>query len=77
MFDPPITTTATVIDSPKPKIYHVSLPNGKIIIGHVPKSLIHLHNEIEPGIIVTLELTPYDLEKGRITGIAEKTSSDA
>ena len=70
MFDPPIITVGTVIDSPKPKIYHVSLPNGKIIIGHVPKALIHLHEIIETGVQVNLELTPYDFEKGRITSIA-------
>ena len=73
MFDPPITTLGTVIGSPKSKIYHISLPNGKIIIGHVPKALIHLHDEIGPGKKVTLELTPYDFEKGRITGLSEES----
>lgn len=66
MFDPPITTVGTIIESPKPKIYHVSLPNGKIVIGHIPKALIHLHDELKPGDKVQLELTPYDFTKGRI-----------
>jgi len=69
MFDPPVITTGTIIDSPKPKIYNVSLPNGKKIIGHIPKAMIHLHDSLEPGTQVTLELTPYDFEKGRISGI--------
>ncbi|MCP5535687.1 MAG: translation initiation factor IF-1 [Akkermansiaceae bacterium] len=66
MFDPPITTTGTIIDSPKPKIYHVSLPNGKVVIGHIPKALVHLHDQLKPGDHVRLELTPYDFSKGRI-----------
>ena len=73
VFDPPITTTGTVLDSPKPKIYQVSLPNGKVLIGHVPKALIHLHESIKPNTRVNLELTPYDFEKGRIMGIVEES----
>lgn len=69
MFDPPITTTAIVIDSPKKNIYRVSLPNGKTIIGHVPKALIELHEQIRPETKVRLELTPYDFSKGRIVSI--------
>jgi translation initiation factor IF-1 len=69
MFDPPITITGTVIDSPKPTIYRVSLPNGKIIIGHVPKALVALHQEIKPDSQVQLELTPYDFSKGRIVAV--------
>lgn len=69
MFDPPITTTATVIDSPKKNIYRVSLPNGKTIIGHVPKALIALHEQIAPETKVRVELTPYDFSKGRIVSI--------
>lgn len=69
MFDPPITTTGTLVDSPQAKIYHVSLPNGKIVIGHVSKALVHLHDQLKPGDTLNLELTPYDLTKARIVGI--------
>jgi len=69
MFDPPITTTGTIIDSPKENIYHVSLPNGKIIIGHVPKALRSLHSQIKTDARVRLELTPYDFSKGRIVEV--------
>lgn len=75
MFDPPITTTGTIVDSPKAKLYHVSLPNGKVVIGHVPKSQIHLHANLKVGDKVALELTPYDLEKARIVGMSEDTDS--
>ncbi len=71
MFDPPITTTGVVIESPKEKIYYVSLPNGKKIIGHVPLALINLHNEIKPGVTVHLEMTPFDFSKGRIIKVGE------
>ena len=69
MFDPPITTTGNVIDSPKKLIYHVALPNGKTIIGHVPGAHMDLHDQIQPGSKVKLELTPYDLSKGRIVAV--------
>ena len=69
MFDPPITTTGTVIDSPKANIYQVALPNGKIIIGHVAKAMIALHEQIRPDSKVKLELKPYDLSKGRIVAV--------
>lgn len=71
MFDPPITTTGIIIGSPGPKIYLVSLPNGKTLIGHVPKALVNLHHALKINKKVTLELTPYDFEKGRITGLAD------
>ena len=69
MFDPPITTTGTVIDSPKANIYQVALPNGKIIIGHVAKAMIALHEQIRPDSKVKLELTPYDFSKGHIVAV--------
>lgn len=71
MFDPPITTTGTITGTPKPGVYHVALPNGKTIIGHVPKSCRGLHPSLAPDVRVTLELTPYDLEKGRIVALAD------
>ena len=70
MFDPPILAKGTVIDSPKEKSYNVSLPNGKIIIGHIPLALIDLHREIKPNSIVNLEITPFDLSKGRIISLS-------
>lgn len=71
MFDPPITTTGTITDCPQPKIYSVALPNGKVVVGHVPKAQNHLHDTLKVGDTVNLELTPYDFEKARIIGISE------
>lgn len=72
MFDPPIVTTGIILNSPKPKIYHVELPNGKQVIGHVAKAMCHLHENLKTGVKVTLEMTPYDFEKGRISSICEE-----
>ncbi|MDG1356775.1 MAG: hypothetical protein P8P36_01120 [Akkermansiaceae bacterium] len=69
MFDPPIKTTGTVIDSPKENIYQVELPNGKIIVGHIAKAMVALHQDIKPTSKVELELTPYDFSKGRIVAV--------
>lgn len=74
MFDPPITTTGTIQTSPQDKIYHVSLPNGKLVIGHVPKSQSHLHPSLQPDAVVHLELTPFDLSKARIVGLCEDSA---
>ena len=45
------------------------LSMSAVVIGHVPKALIHLHDELKQDDKVQLELTPYDLTKGRIVGI--------
>ncbi|NWK54356.1 translation initiation factor IF-1 [Verrucomicrobiaceae bacterium N1E253] len=74
MFDPPITTTGTINDTSRKPTYDVTLPNGKIIIGHLPKSQAPLREVLQSGDVVNLELTPYDLEKARIVGVV--SSSD-
>ena len=71
MFDPPVITTGTILHSPQTHIYIVELKNGKQIIGHVAKAMKHLHESLTGGVKVTLEMTPYDFEKGRISSIVE------
>ena len=70
MFDPPITTQGSILKAIKDHIYQVALPNGKTVIGHVPKSQRDIHTSLQTNVIVLLELTPYDLEKARIVGLA-------
>lgn len=70
MFDPPITAVGTILDSLRPHIYRIALPNGKVIIGHVPKSQQDLHPQLITDARVNLEMTPYDFEKARIVGLA-------
>ncbi|MBT7960223.1 MAG: hypothetical protein HN759_12925 [Akkermansiaceae bacterium] len=70
MFDSPISAIGTIISSPKPNIYRISLPNGKIAIGHVPKAQHNLHRSLVPEVQVIVELTAYDFEKARIVEVA-------
>ena len=47
--------------------FRVELDNGHKIIAHVAGKMRKYYIRIVPGDKVTVELTPYDLEKGRIT----------
>ena len=45
----------------------VKLESGHCITGHISRKLRMNYIKILPGDKVTLELSPYDLSKGRIT----------
>jgi translation initiation factor IF-1 len=47
--------------------FRVELQNGHQIIAHVAGKMRKNYIRIVPGDSVTVELTPYDLTKGRIT----------
>lgn len=47
--------------------FRVELENGHEIIAHVAGRMRKHYIRIVPGDKVTVELTPYDLTKGRIT----------
>ena len=47
--------------------FKVELENGHHIIAHVAGRMRKNYIKIVPGDSVTVELTPYDLTKGRIT----------
>ena len=47
--------------------FRVELDNGHKIIAHAAGKMRKYYIRIVPGDKVTVELTPYDLEKGRIT----------
>lgn len=47
--------------------FKVELANGHEIIAHVAGKMRKHYIRIVPGDSVTVELTPYDLTKGRIT----------
>ena len=47
--------------------FKVELENGHQIIAHVSGKMRKHYIRIVPGDSVTVELTPYDLTKGRIT----------
>lgn len=47
--------------------FKVELENGKVILAHISGKLRMNYIRILPGDKVTVELSPYDLTKGRIT----------
>ncbi|TES95939.1 translation initiation factor IF-1 [Patescibacteria group bacterium] len=48
-------------------IFRVKLENGHLILAHI-SGRMRMHSiKILPGDKVKVEMTPYDLEKGRIT----------
>ena len=47
-------------------MFKVELENGHVVLGHISGKLRMNFIRILPGDKVTLELSPYDLSKGRI-----------
>ena len=47
--------------------FQVKLPSGPIILAHISGKLRMNYIRILPGDKVTVEISPYDLTKGRIT----------
>ena len=47
--------------------FQVELPNGHQILAHISGKLRMNFIRIQPGDKVTVEMSPYDLTKGRIT----------
>lgn len=48
-------------------LFRVKLPDGRIILAHLSGKMRINYIQILPGDKVKLEMTPYDLTKGRIT----------
>ena len=47
--------------------FRVKLENGHVILGHISGKMRMHYIRIAPGDRVQVELTPYDLSRGRIT----------
>ena len=62
-----IELTGTITETLPGTRFTVELENGHQIIGHVAGRMRKHFIRIVPGDKVTVELTPYDLSKGRIT----------
>ncbi len=65
-------------------MFKVELPNGKVILAHISGKLRMNYIKILPGDNVMVDISPYDLTKGRITWRSknnskgsEKTSANA
>lgn len=62
-----IEVEGKVVDALPNAIFKVRLENGHEILAHISGKLRMHYIRILPGDRVTVELSPYDLTKGRIT----------
>lgn len=62
-----IELEGTVVDALPNAMFQVELANGHKILAHVSGKLRMNYIRIVPGDKVTVEMSPYDLSKGRIT----------
>jgi len=62
-----IEVQGTVIDALPNAMFKVELDNGQIILAYISGKMRMHFIKILPGDKVTVELSPYDLTKGRIT----------
>ena len=61
-----IEIEGTVIEKLPNTMFQVELENGHVVLAHISGKLRMNFIRILPGDKVTLELSPYDLTKGRI-----------
>ncbi len=62
-----ITVEGTVVEPLPNAMFRVELENGHKVLAHVSGKMRKFFIRILPGDKVTVELSPYDLTRGRIT----------
>ncbi len=62
-----IELDGTIIEALSNAMFKVSLENGHTIVAHISGKMRMYYIKILPGDKVKLEMSPYDLTKGRIT----------
>ena len=62
-----IEVEGTVVEALPNAMFQVELENGHIVLAHVSGKMRMNFIRILPGDKVTMELTPYDVNRGRIT----------
>ena len=62
-----IEMNGKVIDTLPNTMFRVELENGHVVIAHISGKMRKNYIRILTGDLVTVEMTPYDLSKGRIT----------
>ncbi|MBI3593298.1 MAG: translation initiation factor IF-1 [Nitrospirae bacterium] len=62
-----IEVQGTIVETLPNAMFRVELENGQIILAYVSGKMRMHFIKILPGDKVTIELSPYDLTKGRIT----------
>jgi len=61
-----IAVEGKVLETLPNAMFRVELPNGHKVLAHVSGKMRMNFIRILPGDMVTLELSPYDLSRGRI-----------
>ena len=62
-----IEVEGTVIEALPNAMFHVELPNGHEVLAHISGKIRMHYIRVLPGDKVLIELSPYDLSRGRIT----------
>ena len=62
-----IEVEGTILESLPNAMFQVKLENGHVNLAHISGMIRMNFIKILPGDRVTVELTPYDLSRGRIT----------
>lgn len=62
-----IEVEGKVIEPLPNAMFRVELDNGHIVLAHISGKMRKFYIRILPGDRVTVELSPYDLTRGRIT----------
>ncbi len=63
----PIEMEGTVVDTLPNTMFRVELENGHVVTAHISGKMRKHYIRILTGDKVTVQMTPYDLSKGRIT----------
>ena len=64
--DDQIEMEGTVLDTLPNTMFRVQLENGHVVLAHISGKMRMHYIRILPGDKVRLEMSPYDLTKGRI-----------
>jgi len=64
--DSSIEVTGVVVEPMPQSVFRVELPNGHRLVAHASGGMRSNFTKLEAGDRVVLEMSPYDLSKGRI-----------
>ena len=69
-----IGVEGTIVEALPNAIFRVELKNGHRVLAHISGKMRMHFVQIMPGDTVSLELSPYDLNRGRIVYRGKQTS---
>jgi len=64
--EPPIEMQGTVVEVLPNTVFRVELENGHLVTAHLSGKMRKHYIRVSKGDKVTVEISPYDLTKGRI-----------